>query len=47
MKPAPVPSGERPFAEAKPPPLATQAHRKGEIRIADVVKIYGDRKSVV
>jgi len=47
VKPAPVPSSERPFAEAKPPPLAPQAHRKGEIRIADVVKIYGSGTSGV
>ena len=47
MKPEPVPSRERPLAETKAPSLLPQPRRKGEIRIADVVKIYGSETAGV
>jgi NitT/TauT family transport system ATP-binding protein len=37
----PVPSREPVLAETKAPPLRPEPPRKGEIRIADVLKIYG------
>jgi NitT/TauT family transport system ATP-binding protein len=40
-----VPS--RPAADAQAPPFPSETRRKGEIRIADVVKIYGSETSGV
>ena len=45
MKPGTVPS--RPAADAQAPPFPSETRRKGEIRIADVVKIYGSETSGV
>ena len=41
MRPEPAPPRDHRLADAKAPPLLPGARRKGEIRIADVVKIYG------
>ena len=45
MKPGTAPSA--PAADAQAAPFLSQTHRKGEIRIADVVKIYGSETSGV